>query len=467
MITDKRYQVFVSSTYEDLIEERQSVLLALQKLGCIPSGMELFTAANEDQWSIIQKVIDECDYYITIIGGRYGSMSQSGISFTEMEYKYAETIKKPVIAFLFKNINSLPANKIELEPKSRKKLDNFRLYVEKRMCQYWISPADLSYQVSVAMIKLIENNPAIGWKRANESMSEDLILENSKLKSQIEHLSLELSLLKNSVTNGINSIPFEEKKLHSKYISDIFKKIQYLHLSHYFNPIQIDYCVPNNPNEFGSYINDPEPDERLDRSTRLLRSINHSTWALDHIRTGQYGSIYDNWSYLVEKRDEYNSTLEYKMNLFRNYVEKRLQENEETIKLLVDSIKSFGNGTHITYNFCNKVYNRINSLPDPEILYGWAQNETYFDSYSLNPLEYYFKEQQSLIALDKENTFDMKNVSQEIRQLTLAARNIFKHQMILLYDISKVIPMFANKIGEIAIDIEAGEIIKGTCKLNY
>ena len=46
---DKKYQVFVSSTYQDLQEERQEIMHALLELDCIPSGMELFPAANEDQ----------------------------------------------------------------------------------------------------------------------------------------------------------------------------------------------------------------------------------------------------------------------------------------------------------------------------------------------------------------------------------------------------------------------------------
>lgn len=45
---DKRYQVFISSTYVDLQEERQSVLQTLMEMDCIPAGMELFPAADEE-----------------------------------------------------------------------------------------------------------------------------------------------------------------------------------------------------------------------------------------------------------------------------------------------------------------------------------------------------------------------------------------------------------------------------------
>jgi hypothetical protein len=52
---DKKYQVFLSSTYKDLIVEREEVIQALLELDCIPVGMELFPAAADDQWTLIKK----------------------------------------------------------------------------------------------------------------------------------------------------------------------------------------------------------------------------------------------------------------------------------------------------------------------------------------------------------------------------------------------------------------------------
>jgi hypothetical protein len=85
---DKRYQVFVSSTYIDLQDERAEAIQALLELDCMPAGMELFPAANDQQWNWIKKIIDESDYYIVILAGRYGSVHQEkNISYTEMEYR--------------------------------------------------------------------------------------------------------------------------------------------------------------------------------------------------------------------------------------------------------------------------------------------------------------------------------------------------------------------------------------------
>jgi len=44
---EKKHQVFISSTFRDLIVERQAVLKAVLELGHMPAGMELFPAADE------------------------------------------------------------------------------------------------------------------------------------------------------------------------------------------------------------------------------------------------------------------------------------------------------------------------------------------------------------------------------------------------------------------------------------
>ena len=71
---DKKYQVFISSTYKDLIEARAKVRDAILSMYHFPVGMEVFGAANEEQWQIIRETIDSSDYYVLIIAQRYGSV---------------------------------------------------------------------------------------------------------------------------------------------------------------------------------------------------------------------------------------------------------------------------------------------------------------------------------------------------------------------------------------------------------
>ncbi len=162
---EKRYQVFVSSTYEDLQFERQEVMHALLELDCIPSGMELFPAANEDQWTVIKKVIDDCDYYIVITAGKYGSVDEHGQSYTEKEYRYAMSKNKPIIAFLYKDLPSLASKLTESDSTTKERLEQFRALCKGKLCKFWTSKAELGSVVSRSLVQLIKNHPAVGWVR--------------------------------------------------------------------------------------------------------------------------------------------------------------------------------------------------------------------------------------------------------------------------------------------------------------
>jgi Domain of unknown function (DUF4062) len=107
-----KYQIFVSSTYEDLKEERNEVIKACLNMGHIPVGMEMFNAADEEQWQVITRTIDQCDYYVVIIAHRYGSTVE-GISFTEKEYDYAVAQGVPILGFPIDDGASWPNDRID------------------------------------------------------------------------------------------------------------------------------------------------------------------------------------------------------------------------------------------------------------------------------------------------------------------------------------------------------------------
>ena len=125
-MTSKKYQIFISSTLHDLVEERQLALKAVLDLDHIPAGMEAFPAIDMEQFEYIKKVIDECDYYLLIIGARYGSVDKEGVSYTEREFDYARKMQKTVIALLHNDIENLPMKNFDSDPSLKGKLDAFR-----------------------------------------------------------------------------------------------------------------------------------------------------------------------------------------------------------------------------------------------------------------------------------------------------------------------------------------------------
>lgn len=185
---EKKYQVFVSSTYQDLLAERQEVMQALLELDCIPVGMELFPAADDDQWTLIKDLIDDCDYYVLIVGGRYGSTNKDGVSYTQMEYEYALQKEIPIISFLPKHPEKIEAGKTEQDPELKKQLASFKDLVQEKMCRYWSDPVDLGSQVSRSLVKLIKSKPRPGWIKADQLPSENATQEILELRKKVQEL---------------------------------------------------------------------------------------------------------------------------------------------------------------------------------------------------------------------------------------------------------------------------------------
>jgi hypothetical protein len=193
---EKRYQVFVSSTYADLMKERHKVIQALMEMDCIPAGMELFPAADEEQWEFIKKVIDDCDYYLLIIGGRYGSITDSGISYTEKEFDYAVENGLKVVALVHSEPDEIPFGKSEKDPGLQAKLKAFKNKVMTgRLVKTWNNYNELPGLVALSMTKTIKMYPAVGWVRASAVANEDVLQElnivrreNAELNSSLKEI---------------------------------------------------------------------------------------------------------------------------------------------------------------------------------------------------------------------------------------------------------------------------------------
>lgn len=168
-LKEKKYQVFISSTFEDLKEERAAVSQILLDLGCIPIGMEQFPASGMSQMDYIKKMLETCDYYILILAGRYGSIDHTdGVGYTEKEYDYAIENGIPVMSFLVEDIGKLPNEKCEKTDVGREALMRFRAKVSaSKMIKKYSSKESLQAGVAVSLQQCIRDFPAIGWVRAD------------------------------------------------------------------------------------------------------------------------------------------------------------------------------------------------------------------------------------------------------------------------------------------------------------
>jgi hypothetical protein len=99
----RKLQVFVSSTYTDLLQERQAAVEGILQANHIPAGMELFAAGDQSQLEVIKRWISESDVLILLLGGRYGSIEpESGLSYVEVEYNYAQLLGIPAVGVVLR-----------------------------------------------------------------------------------------------------------------------------------------------------------------------------------------------------------------------------------------------------------------------------------------------------------------------------------------------------------------------------
>lgn len=190
-----KYQVFISSTFEDLELEREQVIRAVLEMGHIPVGMEMFSAADDEQWSIIARQIEEVDYYAVIVAHRYGSVTPAGISFTEKEYDYAVSRGVPILGFVLDDKAAWPADRIESDESKRARLELFRSKVKARMVNFWTTKDDLHAKFSIALMKAFTTHPRTGWARADETTGPAVTRELTRLSAENASLRKQLDAM--------------------------------------------------------------------------------------------------------------------------------------------------------------------------------------------------------------------------------------------------------------------------------
>lgn len=220
-----KYQIFVSSTFEDLKEERDLVIKAILEMGHIPVGMEMFSAGDEEQWKLIQRQIDDCDYYVVIAAHRYGSMDGK-VSYTEKEYDYASSKNIPTLGFVISTDAEWPVQKSDTETEKKASLDSFKSKIKKKLVSHWANKEDLYGKVSIALMKQFTTNPGTGWIKANEMVGPEVLTEltrlskeNAILRDQLDKANI---IMQQSESDEFSKI-IETLKKHEISISFMYK----------------------------------------------------------------------------------------------------------------------------------------------------------------------------------------------------------------------------------------------------
>ncbi|MGC2235613.1 MAG: DUF4062 domain-containing protein [Pyrinomonadaceae bacterium] len=235
----KKLQIFISSTFTDLIEERQAAVSAILKAGHIPAGMELFTSGDESQMATIKRWIDESDIFMLILGGRYGSIEPTtSLSYTELEYDYAISLGKPHFAVVIDEAALEQKVKMQgtvaIESENNKELKIFRQKVLSKMSAFFEDTRDIRLAVHETIGDLLNRHEFKGWVSGAEipdiqSFTEQinkLREENKQLSEDNKNLREQLSSIPLNPENDTNDEEIVEKLKELKIKVNVKKLIK-------------------------------------------------------------------------------------------------------------------------------------------------------------------------------------------------------------------------------------------------
>jgi hypothetical protein len=175
----REVRIFVSSTFEDLREQREAVIRSLLQLGHEVVAMEYFTAETAPPVEVVLKKITTCQAYIGLFAWRYGyvptdlpaevpeQVDSGQTSITHIEYLAAKQAGKEILAFLIRESAPWPPHLMDafsvepLSPTSAAtdrpghRIRELRNQLQReRIVAYFDSSADLEARVTAAVSNL-------------------------------------------------------------------------------------------------------------------------------------------------------------------------------------------------------------------------------------------------------------------------------------------------------------------------
>ena len=186
---DKRYQVFISTSGKDMQPERMVLSQTLVGMGFFSWGLEQRTPLST---AFSRRQIDDCDYFLLLLGSQYGEQSVSGVGYMQLEYIYAVTKQKPIIVFMHEDPESRSEVLHDEKPELREKFREFRKQLQQEVDQVicYRTLRDLELAVRSNMLQMLERYPVVGWVRPqNIQVLQD---EIDSLKAKVTQLQAEI-----------------------------------------------------------------------------------------------------------------------------------------------------------------------------------------------------------------------------------------------------------------------------------
>lgn len=158
-----KLRIFISSTMDDLENERAVIVRRLESMNFEPVNAEKFLPNGATSWARISEELETCHVMVLLSGVRYGWIPTAGplanenISVTHGEYRAALDLEIPILPF-FKN---LPYG-TDQSSDDAKRRDAFRKEIERwdagQFRSMFTNVLDLSDKVGEAVVRMLSDH---------------------------------------------------------------------------------------------------------------------------------------------------------------------------------------------------------------------------------------------------------------------------------------------------------------------
>jgi len=182
-----KYHIFIGSTLDDLKNERKELPRIILELGHIPVTADYLDETARNASELLQKVIEECDYFIALVGNKY-SGSDGEVSPLVEQLSIATKKGIPVLALIIgEKVRSKPAKK-EKEPALIRKLDDLKARLQEGSYETWTNSPDLCQKAQSLLVQELNIHARPGWVKAEKLIDPTVANELSRLSSENDAL---------------------------------------------------------------------------------------------------------------------------------------------------------------------------------------------------------------------------------------------------------------------------------------
>ena len=188
-----KYHIFIGSTLDDLKNERKEIPRIIMELGHIPVTAEYLDSTAKNYDKLLEKIIEECDYFIAVIAHKYAPKGVK-ISPLESECNIAYRKNVPIISLIIDEKARWKATKKEKEPGLVKKVEDLKKRLRPGISDTWLNSTDLCQKLQSLLIQQINLAPRNGWVRADQAIAPSVANELSRLSTENEQLRHQIKI---------------------------------------------------------------------------------------------------------------------------------------------------------------------------------------------------------------------------------------------------------------------------------